>query len=88
MDISACGDNVASFLTFIERGSLLLVNHQLNKQTWGIVKEKTYGPSGMSAVKAARLILRVACSEFGPDRLTESLSNDAVSALMRNDDQN
>jgi len=88
MDISACGDNVASFLTFSERGRLLLVNHQLNNQTWGIVKEKTYGPSGMSPVKAARLILRVACSEFGPDRLTESLSNDAVSALMRNDDHN
>lgn len=38
----------------------------------------------MSAAEAARLILRVACSEFGPERLTSEYgdrSDDAVSAL-------
>jgi len=45
----------------------------------GIVKEKTYGPSGMSAAEAARLILRVAW-EFGPECLAEcGGSNDAIS---------
>jgi len=73
---------VASFLSFNERGRLLFLNQQLNDEKWGIVKEKTYGPSGMSAAEAARLILRVACSEFGPERLNEcGGSNDAISAL-------
>lgn len=82
--ISECGDNLASFLTFHERGRLLLVNHQLNDEMWGIIKEKTYCPSGKSAVEAAKLILRVARSEFGPERLlTDCCENkaDAISAL-------
>ena len=85
VSISECGNAVASFLTFHERGRLLLVNHQLNSEQWGIVKEKTYGPKGMSVVKAAKLLFRVARSEFGPKRLTECDSYDAISALTDSD---
>ena len=83
VSISECGNDVASFLPFHDRGSLLLVNHQLNDEHWGIVKEKTYGPKGRSAVEAARLLLRVACSEFGPERLADCFvcdNDDIISA--------
>ena len=87
LNISECGNDVASFLSFHERGCLLLVNRQLYNDMWGIAKEKTYGPNGMSALEAARLLLRVACSEFEPERLAESClyDNDAISALIGRD---
>ena len=84
VSISECGNAVASFLTFHERGRLLLVNHQLNDEHWGIVKEKTYGPLGMSAVVASILLFRVACSEFAPERLADCFTgdhDDIISAL-------
>ena len=77
-----CGATVASYLTFKQRGRLLLVNRQLRDEKWGIVKERTYGPTGKSTAKAAKLILRVARSEFGPTRIKDGDSSNAIDSLV------
>ena len=74
LGVSDCGGVIASFLRIADRGRLHLVNRQLYDEKWGMVKEQTYGTTGLSAEEAVNSILRDARSEFGPERLASGLT--------------